>query len=211
MSNKFYAVYEGHMPGIYESNTEFTKQQKGYHKPSGKSFSTREEAEKALEDYNFKKESLLNQNGRHTSGTKTKIESKGNHIGLPEEYSQFIACVLLHLLIPLIPLLLEYIVVGHLSTKTLTLIAAIYSISIGRTTNNVAQFAISILISLIFSACYGITVKSPIEEAATTVHAYETLDIAALFVIAAIFILHALERYNKHVLDMVPFLNLKKD
>jgi len=208
MGNKYYAVYEGHVPGVYESNTEFMKQHKGFHKPSGKSFKNKEDAEKSYEEYEEQKQrgNLPIQSGLSPLPVKTK--QKRIRIGFPDEHYQFIACIILHLLIPLIPLLLEHIVIGHLSTKTLTLIAAIYSITIGRTTKNPAQFAIGIVISLIFSACYGLTVQEP---PASAPHVYSTLDYASMAVIFAIFLMHALERYNKHVVDLEPFLTLKKD
>jgi len=216
MSKKFYAVFEGHTPGVYDNNTEFMNQQRGYNSPRGKSFKTKAEADKALEDYNLSKQAIVAAQSTQSQNGQATIKKK-QHIGIKEEYSQFIACILLHLLLPLIPLLLEYIVTKSVSTQSLTLIAAIYSISIGRTTKNVAQFAISIVISLIFSACYGITVqsyKTTTESATTTgeiVNEYAILDFFAILVILIIFIMHSLERYNKHVLDMVPFLNFKKD
>lgn len=216
MSKKYYTVFEGHSPGVYDNNTDFMKQQKGYNSPRGKSFKTKIEADKAFEDYNLSKQAILASNSTNSQNGQATTEKK-RYIGLKEEHSQFIACILLHLLLPLIPLLLEYIVTKNVSTQSLTLIAAIYSISIGRTTKNVAQFAISIVISLIFSACYGITVQSL--KATTnlgvstenTVNEYAALDFFAISVIVIIFIMHSLERYNKHVLDMVPFLNFKKD
>jgi len=216
MSSKFYTVFEGHSPGVYDNNADFMKQQKGYNRPRGKSFKTKTEADQALQEYNLSKQAIVAVKSKNNlNGQVSSVKKK--YIGLKEEHSQFIACILLHLLLPLIPLLLEYIVTKNVSTQSLTLIAAIYSISIGRTTKNVAQFAISIVISLIFSACYGITVQSLKTTSSTAVNPeniineYAALDFFAISVIVIIFIMHSLERYNKHVLDMVPFLNFKKD
>lgn len=206
MAKKYYAIYRGHSPGVYDNSTDFMAQQKGYKNPLGKSFKTRTEAEESLEQYNLQHPTINKKTGILSCLPKFKRK----RIALPDEYSQFIASLVLHLLIPLVPLFLEYIAIGYLTTKTLTLIAAIYSISIGRSTNNVAQLAMSIFISCVFSACYGFTVfKTNVTVKGE--HVYSNMDITSIVVILVIFFTHALERYNKHVVDMVPFLNLKRD
>jgi len=219
--SKYYVVFAGHVPGVYKTIEECTKQTKGFSNSRFKAFNTEGAANKAFEDI------FRGGNSKSLNGTKQQIPNVQNtnkqfRFGIPLHWEHFITCILLHLLIPLIPLILELIFTSSLSTKSLTLIAAVYSITIGKSTSSSAQFAISIIISLIFSACYGITVAS--QKALEMINTgaennnqpinYMTeiqyLDVISGLAILMIFILHIMERYNKHIVDRIPFLELKR-
>lgn len=71
--------------------------------------------------------------------------------GLSEENTEFLTCIILHMLIPLLPLFLEtWKMQGYPSDATLTITASMYSISIGLSSRNKAIFPLCFLISIFF-------------------------------------------------------------
>ena len=193
----FYVVFKGHNPGIYDEHQKFTAQIKGFKNPSMKKYKSFVEAQTAFDDFNKdKNRKIISLNNK---ATETK---KGFRASMPEHWEDFITCIVLHMLIPLVPLLLEFIVTNGISTRTLTLSAAIYSISISKTSSSKSQLALGIIISLIFAACYGITISNTEKEMGH-------LNNFATGAILLILIIHIVERYNKHILDREPFLTFK--
>jgi ribonuclease HI len=67
-SKKFYVVWEGHNPGIYDSWTKCLQQVKNYPNAKYKSFKTREEAEQAYYD---RYQDHVQKGGKSTSKPKT--------------------------------------------------------------------------------------------------------------------------------------------
>lgn len=117
--------------------------------------------------------------------------------GLPSEWQHFSFAVLLHLMLPLLPLGLERWFAGHVEAKSAVLTAAMYSLAIGLSSRNVLIFGLSILSGVAFSAAFGYLSKTA---------TLENADILSYCAIALILVFHTLERYNRHVVDKRPFL-----
>jgi hypothetical protein len=134
-----------------------------------------------------------------TDSKKIRIRFPG-----PSRWAQdFILCILLHLLLPLLPLGLELWITGRLGAKSVSLAAAMYSVSIGISSRSRALFGFAIAISLLYSMAYGFLVGG-----ASGLRYVEWVTGVGL---ALIFITHLLERYNRHVVERTPFLEFVKN
>ena len=102
-----------------------------------------------------------------------------------------------HLLLPLLPLGLEFWRAGILSAQSTTLVAAMYAISIGVSSRSKLLFGLSIIISIVFSIASGSVVGGGVALPGCTKF--------ALTSIAALILTHGIERYNRHVAERRPF------
>ena len=125
--------------------------------------------------------------------------------GLPNHWQHFLLCVLFRMLLPLLPLVIEYLITGAASEKTATLIAAIYVISIGSSSRSSLQFGLLMIVGVLDAVAFGFVVgQSPIPSSRNlTLVGYAT--VFAFWCVVAAFILHVLERYNRHVAERMPF------
>ena len=118
---------------------------------------------------------------------------------LPEHWENFLLSVLLHMLFPLLPLLFELWLGGEITDKSLNLMAAVYAISIGVSSRSKLLFGICIAISFIFSFAFGIS-SSELDD-------LKMSGFLSSISIGIIFIIHIIERYNRHVEERDNFLN----
>lgn len=110
-------------------------------------------------------------------------------------------CLVLHLTLPLLPMLIEWWKNHSISEGTATLTASMYAITIGLSSRSPLLFGLGIIMSLLFSVAYGI---------ALSVDKGDGLDestFASLTAIVFMLVFHALERYNRHAVDKTPFLD----
>lgn len=117
--------------------------------------------------------------------------------GLPNAWQEYLTCILLHLILPIVPIFLEYNVKSSISALTATLAAAMYTISIGLSSKSKAIFAICVILCIFYIFKYG----SLLSISDITKHT----DGYALWAIFCAFLMHLLERYNIHVADRQPF------
>ena len=120
----------------------------------------------------------------------------GRIAGIPKAWQNFFISLVLHLGLPLLPLLLERWFSGRIESKSAALTAALYSMAIGLSSRSVALFGIGICMCVAFSAAFGYLSRDPKLIAA---------DTSSYIAIGAIFLVHAIERYNRHVIDQRPF------
>lgn len=113
------------------------------------------------------------------------MKQKGKRI------QEYILCILFHLLFPLLPLLFEYWSTRSISGRSLTIIAALYAITIGISSKNRAIFGLALFGGFILSVAYGARVADP--------KSYPGCEIAAIIVIFFILIAHGIERYIIHI------------
>lgn len=118
--------------------------------------------------------------------------------GIPKHVQEYALCILLHLLLPFLPLLIEYGVQGRVEQKTLLLFLAIYPLAIGVTSQSKLMFGVTVVIGLVFSAFFGL--------ASGGIKLSDFTSNTAYFCLAAVVLIHALERYNRHAADREPFL-----
>lgn len=123
-------------------------------------------------------------------------------LGVSDEVTEYLTCLILHMLIPLLPLILEvWKTEGRVAEATLVITASMYSISIGLSSRNKAIFALCLSISILFSMVFGLIISSPTDQSLPLV------KVISFTIIFIVFIIHACERYNKHVVQCIPFWN----
>jgi membrane protein YdbS with pleckstrin-like domain len=84
--------------------------------------------------------------------------------------------------------------------------AAMYSITIGTSSHSKLMFGLSIMMCIVYSVAFGLiagggaTTQAEAGKAATSAY-------FALPAIVAIAIIHAFERFNRHIIDRAPYWN----
>lgn len=126
--------------------------------------------------------------------------AKPRLLNVSKQMDDYFACILLHLVLPLLPIALELLNSGKVSSNTLTLMASFYAISIGLSSYSRTQFAIGIIVCIIFAFIFGM-----ISQGNKLALSLPMINVFASGTLLAIFIFHAIERYNRHVIDCEPF------
>lgn len=148
---------------------------------------------------------------------------------LPHEWGDFLTCILLHMLLPLLPLLMESWWSGRPTEATCAITAAMYAFGIGLSSRNKSMLGLCIIVGAIFSVVFGVVsatvaplVAAQAAPTLITAAASQPIQVSgvpaqinnvrttALFSIAMVFLIHAMERYNRHVVDCIPFWELGK-
>jgi len=117
-------------------------------------------------------------------------------------FANFGVSFLIVILIPLIPIGLEWWLAGQITDRSLTITAAIYSVSTGTSSRYGFFLILTVVISIIFAACFGyiLAIQTPPS------HCREA-SFATIFCMSFI---HGLERFRVHVLLRQPFQPLFK-
>jgi len=115
-----------------------------------------------------------------------------------QEVQIFCCVLLLQILLPLIPLGLEYWINETVQQKNVVLAAAIYVISVGLSSRNIVMLGAGIFASIIFSALYGVMLKADTPPFGAGWIAFGTIQLAV--------VIHGFERYNRHVVEGETFL-----
>nr|VFJ91758.1 MAG: hypothetical protein BECKH772A_GA0070896_1003417 [Candidatus Kentron sp. H]VFJ92971.1 MAG: hypothetical protein BECKH772B_GA0070898_1003617 [Candidatus Kentron sp. H]VFJ99581.1 MAG: hypothetical protein BECKH772C_GA0070978_1003317 [Candidatus Kentron sp. H] len=118
---------------------------------------------------------------------------------IPENWQSFLLSLLFHMLLPLLPLLIESWIRGTLGNHAITIVAAIYAMSISVSSKSRIFFGLYIFIGFMFSFAYGVTLVNE--------HALSNLAQYAFISITFVFLTHAGERWNAHVIDGEPYWN----
>ena len=123
--------------------------------------------------------------------------------GLPDNWQQYFVCLLLHLGLPFLPLLLEWLFTASIEEKSLYLFIAMYAMAIGITSTSALAFSGTLLVGLRYCAAYGAATEN-------VKNASVLGGNVAVGTILAIVLVHALERFNRHVVDRLSFLEFLK-
>ena len=126
---------------------------------------------------------------------------------MKNNYQDFWTSIFLHLVLPLMPLIIEFNYTGFVSIRSLTMTASIYAFSIGVSSRNKATLAFCILIGLLNAGNYGSTIKTSKEIINNTT--YDFLNVGAFWLIVLIFGIHVVERFNRHVSEGEEFILIK--
>lgn len=125
------------------------------------------------------------------------LSSSGRYaLKLSHQWDSFLASVMLHTLLPLLPIALELWQTGKVVERSLTLTASMYAISCGVTSRSQIIFGCAIVASLIFSVGHGSCVSGTA--------AFSNLKEWAWITISGIFVLNLFDKYDKHVVDKEP-------
>jgi hypothetical protein len=125
-------------------------------------------------------------------------ENKRRRIpGIPDAWQQYGLCLLFHLFLPFLPLIIEYALHRRVEPKTSLLFLSVFPLSVGVSSRNRLMFGVTIVFGLIYSVFFGlISGGLPLDQSVSDIGYY---------CLAGIVITHALERYNRHVVDSEPF------
>lgn len=118
-------------------------------------------------------------------------------------WQNFLLCVFLHMCIPLLPLVIEFWATAGVSDKTLTLAGTVYTIAVGVSSRNRALFGLAFFLSVVLAVAFGF--------AASASEPLPASGFISGFAILAMFLFHAIERYNLHVLEELPFLRFDQE
>jgi len=136
--------------------------------------------------------------GIRRSGNKQPVsQSKGvkrRLPHLPKHWENFLLSLTFILILPLLPIIIEYWRSQVVEIDELLLTASMYAIGVGATSASRLMFVFTIIMGVCFAFAYG-SVKG-------SQNALPLSDMLAYTSIGVIFIIHALERYNIHVVDM---------
>ena len=108
-----------------------------------------------------------------------------------DNFQHFFACVLLHLLIPLAPLLIEYIYNADVTLKSLVMAGAMYSLSISVSSHHLINFVLAFVIGFMFAASYG-----AVEASASM---FPIMGNVSFWGIIFVALTQLFERFDRHV------------
>jgi hypothetical protein len=141
------------------------------------------------------------------------LDDAGKIKGPPSHWEQYGICLLLHLTWPVLPLALERLLTGHLPPTSVMLTAFMFSIGVGISSRNQLQYAFSLVVGVITAVFFGFavhanSVKHEAEQQQFITNADNLFVWIAGTIMALMFLLHACERYNRHVVERTPFLEI---
>ncbi|EHU1620051.1 UNVERIFIED_CONTAM: hypothetical protein KWE62_18730 [Acinetobacter baumannii] len=116
-----------------------------------------------------------------------------------DAWTAFFLCLIVHMSLPLLPLVAEWLITGIVTKSSLTITIAIYAMTIGASSTNAIIAIICIIIGIIFSVLYGVTLIQN-----TYQFMIDTMLISKI-ALGTIIVPHVIERYNRHVVDLQPF------
>jgi hypothetical protein len=106
-------------------------------------------------------------------------------------WQQFLFSFIAQLVLPLTPMIAEWLLTGKVDDRTLAISAAMYSISIGVATNNLALTGASLVVAVIFSALFGFLAAGKVTHISVTW--------SSIVVIVSFMSIHGTERYKRHI------------
>jgi cytochrome bd-type quinol oxidase subunit 1 len=117
---------------------------------------------------------------------------------VPENWQSFGLSIVFHLLLTVLPLALEYWISRQVSAESLMLVAALYAISVSVSSTSRLFFGLGIVTGMVFAVAFG-----AISGGQQLLHS----EFLASWSIIAIFVIHACERWNLHIVDGNPYWN----
>jgi hypothetical protein len=119
---------------------------------------------------------------------------------IPKHWEYFLLSVMLALMLPLLPLFMELFATGDIKPDSMAIAIAMYAVGIGVTSRSQVVFGACLLTGIIFAVAYGVAVKNP------SVAPSERVCWAT---IGSVFVVHGVERFQRHVQQRSPFLEFK--
>jgi hypothetical protein len=121
----------------------------------------------------------------------------------------FLVCLIVHMTFPLIPLIIEFVLTNDITPQSLTIAVAMYSMAIGSSSKVKFLFFLMVGVSILFSAAYGymlLHLHVEVNGGQAVDHAIvDRLKQYSYWVIAGVFLIHAIERFSRHVVNDEPF------
>lgn len=131
--------------------------------------------------------------------------------GEPGPWQSFSVAFIFLLVFPLLPLGAELLFTGRVTASSLTLVTSTYAISLAMSSRNVVIWAIGFLIGIGFGVIFGWSMGvgdsaiGPVYRLTDGPTADPGWLLWAGAGVAIVFVMHVLERFNRHVMDGEPF------
>lgn len=117
--------------------------------------------------------------------------------GLPVHWQHFFGCVVMLMLLPWLPLGIEWLYTDAIAPRTILLFVAMYAMSIGVSSTSILMFIVGVVVGLVYCAGYG----GAVGQGKAVTYLVQFGPMCALFIA----MMHAIERFNRHVVDRAPF------
>jgi hypothetical protein len=118
------------------------------------------------------------------------------------KWPQFLFSVITVLVLPLVPLVVEYLITKKITSESWTITTAMYSISIGISSMFLPLMGVTVIISMIFISLFG-CIKAGVSPATCT-------DNLAFILIMVLLFTEGIERYIRHVANEEVFLHINE-
>jgi hypothetical protein len=123
------------------------------------------------------------------------IDAKWQHWG---------ASILLTIVLPLLPLILEKVISGRLGTSSLLIASTVYCCSLALASQSVLVITLGVVMSVVLSVFYGVSsAQVPVVLAGG--------DVVAWVCIIGFAVTHGIERYDQHVTRGRNFLDFRRN
>jgi hypothetical protein len=126
-----------------------------------------------------------------------------SEIGLTEAIKHWLLSVFLTLVLPVIPLVVEWAISGTVSVASAVLGASMYSISTGLVCRNGPVLGCSVILAIFYTALFGAVMLQTSSKQVVTVG-----DFFALRAMLGLFLANLIIKFIYHVIDRRPFADL---
>lgn len=110
---------------------------------------------------------------------------------MPARFEQYGLCLLFHMMLPFLPLGIELASQERVAPKSVLLFLAIYPIGIGVSSHSQLMFGATVIVGIMYSAFFGLTSGGVVVT--------EWIYTVGYLSLGAIVLVHAGERYKRHV------------
>ena len=117
---------------------------------------------------------------------------------IPKHLDNFFSSLIFNIILPFLPLLIEFLYHVKINQETLVLFATVYALLISTKSSSSFLISFGVLSGTMLSAVYAVTLIQQRQV-------YSTSALSIIFIIS---ILHGFEKWNLHVLQRRPFLIL---
>ncbi|QLG45919.1 hypothetical protein [Costertonia aggregata] len=134
-----------------------------------------------------------------------QIKKDGKHIG------HFVSAVVFFQILPLIPLWFEYQHTSDISIDSLILCSSMYAFATGFSSKYEWQLSICFLTGILLAGTYHSVNLDENGVEIINISAFPLNEAGAFYTILAVFIMHLIERYSRHINGKEPFFLFTKN
>jgi len=123
--------------------------------------------------------------------------------GPDEPMQEYFNCIGFHFALPWVPVLIQLGTTAAVTAVSLDLFGFLYVLGLGVTSKSKGLFGVSMVVAILFLVMYSMAIG------ASAAHApFVDSLVLPLIGLATMIVAHLAERYNRHVVDRAPFLEI---
>lgn len=115
-------------------------------------------------------------------------------------WEHYLGALILYIILPLTPLIIERGVANSVSVKSLTLVAAIFTLTVGLSSRSILILIVGVAAGFAFGVAFGFVSGQTNPSSAPIPFAVGSIVAAG--------VVHAVERFVIHVIDRAPVLEI---